>query len=448
MSERPASPFDARIVLLLLAIGAALFIGLLYILGTGEPNREKNDGGAHAYSKGMTGYAAYAELLESQGHEVNIVQGEADLNDENLLILTPPLGEDADAIARIVDERRYIGPTIIILPKWSARPIPEEAGLDAIKPGWVNVWGSNSPAWLTEIEGLEEPELTIDDKSGSWVGLGHSGKLPVTEEANDKSVNTVQWIKDDTLASIVRDGKGRMLAGFINDDYFEVLADMSGNATVNGPTSGDTPEDYTGDDKWPVVIVAEPDLLNNFGMAEFATAQQSLSLVEATLDGYDFPIAFDVTLNGLGGTQNLLTLAFTPPFLAATLCLIIAALLVAWRAFLRFGPALAEGRQIAFGKEQLVTNSAGLINRAKRTHLLADPYVALMRRRIAKGLGLRQRSDAASLDEAIDRAMAARLPSEPPFTHSAQALRAASGPQEILRKASALKTLERTLTEP
>ncbi len=448
MSERPSSPFDARIVLLLLAIGAALFIGLLYILGTGEPNREKNDGGAHAYSKGMTGYTAYAELLESQGHEVNIVQGEADLNDEILLILTPPMGEDADTIARIVDERRYIGPTIIILPKWSAGPIPEEAGLDAIKPGWVNVWGSNSPAWLTEIEGLDEPELTIDGKSGSWVGLGHSGKLPVTEEANDKSVNTVQWIKDDTLASIVRDGKGRMLAGFINDDYFEVLADMSGNATVNGPTSGDTPEDYTGDDKWPVVIVAEPDLLNNFGMAEFATAQQSLSLVEATLDGYDFPIAFDVTLNGLGGTQNLLTLAFTPPFLAATLCLIIAALLVAWRAFLRFGPALAEGRQIAFGKEQLVTNSAGLINRAKRTHLLADPYVALMRRRIVKGLGLRQRSDAVSLDEAIDRAMAARLPSEPPFTHSAQALRAASGPQEILRKASALKTLERTLTEP
>jgi hypothetical protein len=149
-----------------------------------------------------------------------------------------------------------------------------------------------------------------------------------------------------------------------------------------------------------------------------------------------------MTLNGFGASENLLTLAFRPPFLAATLCLLLALLIIGWRAFMRFGPpAVAAGPNIAFGKRQLITNGAGMILRARRFALLAAPYAALSSRRIAERLGL-SRPD----PQAIDAALARRLPLEEPFTRRAARLEAAETPAEILAAAQALGELNTKLT--
>ena len=167
-----------------------------------------------------------------------------------------------------------------------------------------------------------------------------------------------------------------------------------------------------------------------------------LRLVEQAADGSDYPIIFDLTANGLGSSVNLLTLAFRPPFLAATLCLIIAMLIVGWRAFKRFGPAVAEAPVTAFGKSRLVANGAGLIVRAGRLRLLAEPYADLSARRIAGALGL-----AKADPEAIDAAVQRRLPDEEPYSNRAARLRAANTPTDILRAARALKELEGKLSK-
>lgn len=60
----------------------------------------------------------------------------------------------------------------------------------------------------------------------------------------------------------------------------------------------------------------------------FERAQLAEKIILATMDDYDMTITFDLTLNGLGESKNLLTLAFEPPFLAATLCLLFAALVI------------------------------------------------------------------------------------------------------------------------
>ena len=158
-------------------------------------------------------------------------------------------------------------------------------------------------------------------------------------------------------------------------------------------------------------------------------------------------VTFDLTFNGFARSPNLLTLAFTPPFLAATLCLLIAALLVGWRAFLRFGPALAGGPAIAFGKRQLVANTAGLVRRSKRLHLLGPPYAVLVRERLVRALGLPHRADPVAREAAIDRALAMRAPGSLPFSKAAAALRHARGPAELLRAAQALHAIERTLEQ-
>src|SRR5690606_32166882 len=152
---------------------------------------------------------------------------------------------------------------------------------------------------------------------------------------------------------------------------------------------------------------------------------------------------FDLTLAGLGHSDNLLTLAFQPPFLAATFCLLLAALLIAWRALRRFGPPIAEAPALAMGKRQLARNGAALVERARRLHLLGPPYAALVPGRMADALGIHE-PDPLAREEAVARALAARNIA-PDFAARAAALRDARKAHELLRAAGALRTIERML---
>lgn len=87
-----------------------------------------------------------------------------------------------------------------------------------------------------------------------------------------------------------------------------------------------------------------------------------------------------------------------------------------------------------------MANGAAFILRTRRLHLLTGSYIETMRQRLAAALRLR-RSD----DETLDRAISTRLPDAPGFAESAEALRQANRPNEILRAARALKSLERKL---
>jgi hypothetical protein len=106
---------------------------------------------------------------------------------------------------------------------------------------------------------------------------------------------------------------------------------------------------------------------------------------------------------------------------------------------------VAQQPEIAFGKTQLVTNGARLVQRAKRLHLLGPPFAAMLLRRIARQLGLRQTGDLAVLEAGIEQRLARRFGQPVDIGAMAQALRAARGPHELLRAAGALKNVERML---
>ena len=190
----------------------------------------------------------------------------------------------------------------------------------------------------------------------------------------------------------------------------------------------------------------EPDLLNNWGLADQRTALMARALVMATGGNKRVPVLFDQTLNGYGHTRSLVDLAFRPPYLAATLCLLLAALATGWRAFVRFGPPRLRARSIALGKTALVDNSAGLIRRAGRLRLVAAPYATMMQERIALALRLPRGLDPAATEAAIDAAQAQRAPTLPAFSQTAESLRAARGPHDLARHAAALQTIEKALT--
>jgi hypothetical protein len=427
---RAASPFSPLAVLAVLAVGAAAFLLLLYAIGAGWDGSDDRDGGAHAASNGLTGFAGLVRLLEDQGHDVSLSRSEAQLDEESLLVLTPRVFADGEGISEIIERRRYTGPTLLILPKWLAMPTARIPSVEA-PDGWVILSGAEPPEWIEHIEGLDEVKVEIAERK-LWKGMGLAGALPDSESALALDSASLSTPDRTSVLPLVTDENGDVLAGYLNDRGAYALLDDA---------AGYSPGDEVDEDLWPVVVVAEPDLMNNYGLARRDRAQLALKIVEATLDDYELPIVFDLTLPGLGQTRNLLTLAFRPPFLAATLCLLLAALVIAWRALRRFGPPVAEAPALAMGKRQLARNGAGLIERAKRLHLLGPPYAALVAARIASALAIRE-ADPAAREAAIDRALAARGIAGD-FPERAEALRRARHRGELLRAAGALHTIER-----
>lgn len=432
-AQAPSAPaFSPRAVLGLVLIGAGLFVALLWMIGAGMTSGSTNDGGAHAGGKGLTGYGALADYLERGGRTVRRSMSEAALDDSGLLVLTPPHGADGKEISRIVEQRRYIGPTLVITPKWIAMPQPASP---QVKKGWVMLIDAQGPEWPGFLDGVTVSVDAVAEpgQPGRWTDAWGSG--PLADPARVLSG------KGKNLVPLVADARhGRILAAWINDG--------GDHPALEDATLGDLPAlpDETDSDIYPLVVVFEPDLLDNYGFASRETAELAAHLIDLAAAETDGPVIFDLTLNGHARSANLLTLAFTPPYLAATLCLILAALAVGWRAFLRFGPAARPGRGIAFGKRALVANAAGLVARAGRLRLVATPYADAVRERLARALALPRLRDAAATEAAIDRALAGRRADGEPFSALAAHLRGARTPADMLRAAQALHSLERTLT--
>jgi hypothetical protein len=412
----PRAAFSKGGTLALVVAGFALFLAFVWLIAAGEGfGGDGNNGEAHAGAKGLHGYAGLVRLAEANGYAVERSRSPKGLETEGLLVLTPPYGTDPEELGKLLRKRENLGPTLVILPKWNAlRPppmLPSEVR-DKFRTGWVMLGGAERVSWPQQLPEpyffthvVEAPETRA---VGRWKGFGLAGTLPTP--------TTTHAAKTSFHEPLVTDAAGRWLA-----------------VRVVGKEGTDFHENA----HW-TVFVAEPDLVNNYGLSDRQRAAAALALLEvAAYDGDIEQVTFDLTFNGFGASENLLTLAFRPPFLAATLCLLLALAIIGWRAFARFGPAAAEGGPaIAFGKQRLIANGAGLILRARRFGLLGAPYAQLAARRLAERLGLPRAEPAA-----IDAALARRLPLEEPFSRRAARLEAAEKPSDILSAAQALDDL-------
>lgn len=443
--SRRASPFGRGAVLGILLVGFAAFLAMLWFIGAGDTGgRGENNGAAHAASPGLNGYAGLVRLLRGAGHEVTLSRSPTGLETRDLLVIAPSLYSDGEELGELLEKRQNIGPTLVLLPKWRAGTVPRRAPREVrelFREGWVRLGGPVAPEWTADLPAPYSFETAIEttrkidanDVEGAVSDADLAVELPVAFQPDCPGPQWSGFAMEGALPyCTVRHARP--------SGNFEALVEDDAGHTLAFNVLGEEGSEFYENAHW-TVIVAEPDLVNNWGLADPARAAVALELVREAGYGEETPVTFDLTLNGFSGAQNLLSLAFAPPFLAATLCLILALVIVGWRAFMRFGATATSGPVIAFGKERLVTNGAGLIVRARRLRLVADPYTALSRRRIAGLLGLGRAED-----RAIDEAIARRLPGEESFSSRAAALRGANNPTEILRAARALDDLARKLT--
>lgn len=437
MSSAASGPtFGRSTTLGIVLIGALAFVAVLYWLGTG--GGATNNGGGHVGGRGLNGYAALAAMLEADGVTVHRARSKEALKQPGLLVLTPPATAKGSDIAEIVEARRGIGPTLVVTPKWMAFP---DSANPAAKRGWTRIEGTMPPEW----EGYHD-DLGVGFAKGAaqgWYGTGaysaFHGPLP--------DVRKVQVGSGPGLEALIETPDAGILAGYLTVDgsnpALERWIGMQRHPDGN-PDEDDATQAYA--TSYPVVLVFEPDLLDNWGMARKETGLMARRLVYAAAGMKPETVTFDLTLNGLGVSRNLLTLAFEPPFLAATLCLLMALFAAGWRSFNRFGPPRVTTREIPLGKTVLVRNTAGLIRRAGRLRLIAGPYADASRERLVHALGLPRGRPPAETEAAIDRLQARLDGTGPRYSELADRLRMARRSADVVQRAAALQRLEKDLT--
>ncbi|XHS01910.1 hypothetical protein ACFB49_35190 [Sphingomonas sp. DBB INV C78] len=370
--------------------GILAFAALL-LLGAYAPDlRNGRNGGAHALSTSAVGFKGVTDLISSLPWDTYayLVRSEDEWGDVSLLILTPEPWTDPAEIEKRLAGRAENNPTLIVLPKWEVAPLPE-------KTAWVQNAGPLHPAEITPLI-RQVPNFAIQRSAG--------GQLRAINDFTTAGVTgapaQLQTISGRNLRPLIVDGEGRM-----------VLAEVEGRQ---------------------LYILADPDLLNNQGMRSEETAHAAIAMLTWLNSTGAETIDFDLTLNGFGRSPSLLKLAFEPPFLALTLCILGAGILAGIQALFRFGPPLREEREIAFGKRALVDNSAALLKLAKRQHRMGGRYVALTRDAVAQATGAPTHADEATLDAYLDRL------AEPKFSELAAAARDAADPGALTTAARAL----------
>lgn len=351
MSADTSAPFSMRTVLVMVVLATVGFLAFLLLAAYGEDLQPAQRPGNHALSTSAVGFAGAAELLRHVHGAPRMIRRPGDLHTPDVLVVTLGPSTDPKALDKLLKTRADL-PTILVLPKWLTAPRRD-------RPAWVTSFGTIPPP-MVALQISKLVKATITETPGGLRTISGDGLDPVFVYTDENEEETEQ---------ILTDANGGLLVARMGER--------------------------------PLLIVADPDLIDNQGLKTLAGAERAMQLFDAFGGRRD--VAFDLTLHGFGQNPNLMKLAFEAPFLPLTLCLIVAALLAGWHAMLRFGPALPEARGVAFGKRAIAENGAALLRLAGRRHRTGDRYAALIRDAAAGATGAPANLSPDALDRYLDR---------------------------------------------
>lgn len=389
MNTQAASPFRTRTVLLLIAAGLALMLGFLLVSGYGGLIDRQRGNIPSPSSRFATGFRALNDLVEKSGGTVTLSGDAAARPDQGLLILTPNLQTKPEELTAALEEAAGPNaPVLIILPKWLAAPKPLQSNREERV-------ATVTPQTLVKLLAPVTP-----------VKVSHSEKAKLSYPG---SLDLRPFRSPENLQSLV------------GDKIYPLIAASDGSALL-----GEVPGKH-------IYILADPDLLNNYGLAHRQNAQAAIALLAALDPDNPGTIVFDTMLPYGAGGRNLIQLMFEPPFLGVTIALFAAALLAGVATWARFGPPRREPRAVAFGKRALIENIVSLARRARRVSEGGGAYADAIRDWAARRLALPRTLQGEALDVHLDA-----LAAQTPYAATATRVRNAKTEAELLHAAQKL----------
>jgi hypothetical protein len=405
MSEQAqAAPFRSRTVILIIAVGVIAFAGFLLLIAFAPQFQSGHDGRGHALSTSGNGFAGLVELTDNVGAHSLIVKDDEELATRDLLIVTPELDGNQKDLVKLL-ALRGDAPTLVILPKWWTRPIPQQ-------PDWAQ--RVDMICACGGLYGLEKyaPKMAVDQTPF---------KSPLSPTTDTPRLARAKVGRLDEQQRLVGTG------------FTPILLDKDGRIVI-GKLIGR-----------PVYVLADPDLLNNQGLADPWTARQGWQVIDDLATANE--IAFDLTLNGFGTSKNAkspLQSVFKPPFLPVTLIIVAAGFLAGLHGAVRFGAPAAAARAIAMGKRTLVDNAAMLFRAARKEHRVGAAYASLTRDLTAQATHAPARLSGEALDDYLDRS--GKAEGDPPYATLAWQAETAEDRDQLLSAARALYRWRRNRT--
>lgn len=352
------SPFNPKIVMLFVICAIALFALSVLLMaydggGGAKVRTQRTPAGTHSVS--AIGYAGFYETMERMGYPVS----RSDSNPVSqtgsrgvLIVLEPELRfmSDNDDHNHFSNARRLL----LALPKWQGDPEP-------FKPQWVEN--------VTPVP-LYIPQQTID-RTENIKGTVIREDWPATWSVNEIGITPtgqgrVQLIVSQSLRPIVGNANGMLI----------------GEKTIG---------------KRVIWVLADPDILNNFGFPQGDNAVFTLAVVEKLRSinnsSSRAPIVFDETVHGYkkeikksNNKPSGLKVMFQFPFVIITILVCLTALLMALAGTRRFGAPLRAKPNLDFGKAGLIHNGARLLDYAGHHAVLLQRYIKITIRTVGQTL--------------------------------------------------------------
>lgn len=364
-----ASIFSPKVLIGWAAAACGLFALTFWMIaaGVGGGGGREAAIGPSSYSKSAIGYAALAEFLRRSGLNVVKDRKTDDRSMSNDLVVITG-GPDSAAYEAQRARLTAAPNTLYVLPKWYGYR-------DRDHDGWI---GEPSPLPRAAAENF----LAFLGQDGTIVRGANLG--PVTRNDLAPLVPSVdggiQLIKGGTLMPVVATAEGILI----------------GRAGL-----GD------GRMLW---VVADPDLLSNFGLHKEDNAALALALIRRA-NPFGGAVVFDETVHGFrtaSASGGALKLFVSWPYVLATLNGVAAIALLVWATLGRFGPPRPPEPRALDGKLALVGNAARLIEHAGHHDVMARRYVETIVHYVGRRLRAPSGLAFPALVDWLDRAATAR----------------------------------------
>ena len=455
----------------LVLIGFFAFGALIVLGGFAKDLRKTPPGQATPRSVSAVGYEAYTDYLERLNYDIEETRGKREFYDrENELVIYTPSRPNRRlnrALEAEGDETR-----LIILPKWSVNQLQPKRGEEG-RTDWARKTRGSGTYYESSYENMVEdiPVVTRRNEPSPDAQVFFTTPLtrnfPTNYQPDFKELQyfdiNARWpdylevLREERRVEREEERRKRAEA---RGETYEPKEDKeekkdkdedkdANEEEVKEPEPLPKPGVIMKIDGNPVLIrlentqtyiLSEPDLVNTMAFKTQGGAQLATAILEeiTRAEGLDvLTVDFDVSLHGIEANRNIIKLMVTPPFLAATLCLLAAGGLVAWQGLNRFGDPARVRPDYAQGPVSLARTAAEFMGISNRAHKTGEAYAELIRRQVAAQLGYKDRTTA-HIDTLLD-AREKRLKIQPPFLDLKNAI-ALADPQSYPQYARALTT--------